>query len=49
MDWNKANFQKINQRKAESRRWEKRDETDPKKSARKGSHTQPSKKKKRKK
>jgi hypothetical protein len=47
MDWDKANFQKINQRKAESKRWEKRDEVEPKKFARKGSKHHPSKRKKR--
>ncbi|MEO0508707.1 MAG: hypothetical protein AAF065_02465 [Verrucomicrobiota bacterium] len=51
MDWDKANFKKINQRTAESKRWEARDgtgdETEAKKKARKGPSRQPSKKKKR--
>ena len=47
MDWDKANFQKINQRKAEAKRWEKRDEEGAKKTARKGSHRPAPKSKKR--
>lgn len=48
MDWDKANFQKINQRRAESKRWEKRDAEAPKRGSTKASNRQPSKKQKRK-
>ena len=47
MDWNKANFQKINQRTAESKRWEKRDAETTKRASTKAGNRQPSKKKKR--
>jgi len=47
MDWDKANFQKINQRKAEARRWKKREGDGAEKSPRKGSHRPAPKRKKR--
>ncbi|MFO8027244.1 MAG: hypothetical protein R6U56_06250 [Opitutales bacterium] len=47
MDWDKANFQKINQRRAEAKRWEKRDAETSKGGATKAGNRQPSKKKKR--
>ncbi|MGB1127250.1 MAG: hypothetical protein ACPG3X_02625 [Opitutales bacterium] len=48
MDWDKCNFKKIGQRQAESKRWEARKEADDKQLTRKGSKSQPSKRKKRK-
>jgi hypothetical protein len=47
MDWDKANFQKISQRKAEAKRWETQDKAASKQAKRKGSKHQPPKKKKR--
>jgi hypothetical protein len=47
MDWDKANFQKISQRKGETKRWETRNKAAAKESKRKGSNRQPAKKKKR--
>ncbi|MFU8848845.1 MAG: hypothetical protein ACNA77_09040 [Opitutales bacterium] len=47
MDWDKANFQKINQRRAESKRWEQRDAEATKRGSTKANNRPPSKKKKR--
>lgn len=49
MDWDKANFQKINQRRAEFKRWTKREESKTKKTPQKGSNHPPTNRKKRKK
>ena len=49
MEWNACNFKKINQFKAEARRWKPGDKEQEKDLTTKGNRTQPAKRKKKKK
>ena len=49
MDWNACNFKKIDQFKAEARRWKAGDKEPGKAPTTKGNRTQPAKRKKKKK